>query len=328
MANSNSEESCISESEIEEYKKKFYKQLKSGKYNLKNSKGTFRCPFCSGKRKREYHLKDLLQHASGVGAGSYNRSIKQKANHLALLEFIRKDLSGKNSTAPATEKEDQKKLPNKDEFFVWPWKAIVANVIRKAIGANEADDNAHWLRKFSEYKPTDVHLLAKNERHTGYAILDFTEDWSGFNNCMDLEKDFQANHHGTKDWFRRRRHQDVNLYAWCARADDYNSEGQIGSYLRQGAALRTILNLMEEETERTSLVVKDLASKIDITSENINDLENQVNQKNIFMKRMLEETDKFHKVHNEGLTINHTFDLGCTLIGLGTETNLHSFTTY
>lgn len=59
------EESGISDSEIEIYAEKPYVGLQTGTYKVMTIKGTLRCPFCAGKKKQDYALKDLHQHASG-----------------------------------------------------------------------------------------------------------------------------------------------------------------------------------------------------------------------------------------------------------------------
>ncbi|KAJ1410048.1 Zinc finger-XS domain [Sesbania bispinosa] len=82
MDYSSEEESDISESEIVDYSEKPYEQLRAGKYKVKSLNGTLRCPFCAGKKKQDYKYKDLLQHASGVGKGSANRSAKQRQTTL------------------------------------------------------------------------------------------------------------------------------------------------------------------------------------------------------------------------------------------------------
>ncbi|KAK8955410.1 hypothetical protein KSP40_PGU019134 [Platanthera guangdongensis] len=44
-----------------------------GKHKVAIANDMYRCPFCPGKKKQEYHLKDLLQHS--VGVGSSNRTV-------------------------------------------------------------------------------------------------------------------------------------------------------------------------------------------------------------------------------------------------------------
>ena len=88
------EESDISESEINDYIDKPYEELTAGKFKVKGLNGNLRCPFCAGKKKQDYKYKDLLQHASGMGKDSTNKSAKQKANHLALEKYLETDLAG------------------------------------------------------------------------------------------------------------------------------------------------------------------------------------------------------------------------------------------
>ncbi|KAI8561140.1 hypothetical protein RHMOL_Rhmol04G0314400 [Rhododendron molle] len=85
--------SDVSESEINDYKDKPYEELKQGKYRVKNPDGSLRCPFCQGKKKQQWQYRDLLQHASGVGAGAAWRNPKLKAQHLALSVYLTSDLA-------------------------------------------------------------------------------------------------------------------------------------------------------------------------------------------------------------------------------------------
>lgn len=93
MDSSSAEESEISDSEIFGYKDKPYGLLKSGQLKVHGPRGSLRCPFCAGRKKQEYKYKDLFQHASGTAKGSSNRTAKQKANHLALAQYLENDRS-------------------------------------------------------------------------------------------------------------------------------------------------------------------------------------------------------------------------------------------
>lgn len=95
MDYSSAEESDTSDSEILEYKEKPLEGLRSGKFKAKGPSGSLGCPFCAGKKKQDYKFNDILQHASGVGEGSANRSAKQKANHLALSHYLVSDIGNK-----------------------------------------------------------------------------------------------------------------------------------------------------------------------------------------------------------------------------------------
>lgn len=74
--------------------KKAYEQLKKGSQNVKTSNSTFICPYCPNrKRKRDYVYREIIEHASGVGWSiSQSRSSIEKANHLALVKYLKKDL--------------------------------------------------------------------------------------------------------------------------------------------------------------------------------------------------------------------------------------------
>lgn len=69
-----------------------YQELKKGSYKVMRSDETFICPYCP-ERKQDYKYRELLNHASGVGrSSSEKRSAKEKANHLALVKYLEKDL--------------------------------------------------------------------------------------------------------------------------------------------------------------------------------------------------------------------------------------------
>ncbi|KAK3204773.1 hypothetical protein Dsin_018819 [Dipteronia sinensis] len=85
------EKTDFSDSEFSDYAKKPYEDLKAaGKYKV-NVNDRLRCPFCHGKKKQDYKLEYLFQHASGVDKPSSKKSAKQKANHYALSKYLKND---------------------------------------------------------------------------------------------------------------------------------------------------------------------------------------------------------------------------------------------
>ncbi|KAJ7975729.1 factor of DNA methylation 1-like [Quillaja saponaria] len=296
MDYSSEEDSDISESEIEEYKEKPYEQLKSGKYKVKSLNGTLRCPFCAGKKKQDYKYKDLLQHASGVGKGSANRSAKQKAYHLALAKFLETDL------ASEAEQIQRPTLPppvnptvEQNDLYVWPWTGIIVNI------KNEPKDNVsgYLLKRFSKYRPLDIRTFLNKDDLTIQAVVEFNNDWNGFVNATDFEKTFDAEHHGKKNWVSGKSNPSSNIFGWFARADDYDSAGPIGEYLRKKGKLRTISDIVQEASESRNTVVANLANEIDLTIENLNKIQYQYNEKTMSLSRMLEEKDKLHYAFEE-----------------------------
>lgn len=88
---------------------KSYEQLKKGIQNVKSSDDTFICPYCPNKkRKRDYAYREILEHASGVGwSSSQNRSAIEKANHLALVKYLKKDLINVGGSSEPMDEGDQ-----------------------------------------------------------------------------------------------------------------------------------------------------------------------------------------------------------------------------
>jgi hypothetical protein len=62
-----SDDSDQDDSKAESDYEKLYNQLPSGNHQVRNPDGTFYCPFCPSKKKQDYKLKGLLQHADAIG---------------------------------------------------------------------------------------------------------------------------------------------------------------------------------------------------------------------------------------------------------------------
>lgn len=301
MDYSSDEESDLSDSEINEYKEKPYEELRTGKYKVKNVNGTLRCPFCAGKKKQEFKYKDLLQHASGVSKGSANRRAKQKANHLALATYLENDLANEAEqlppkvieVAPVSEKSEQ------NDLYCWPWTGIVTNIIDEPGNGKELGSREYWLKKFSKYKPLEVEIFCDDQNQTVQAVVRFDNDWTGFNNAMLFEKSFETNHHSKKEWTAQKEVPGLNIYGWFARADDYNSEGLVGEYLRKKGELKTISNLIQEATLDRNKIVANLATEIDLKNQNLDELQYKYNEKTMSLSRMLEEKDMLHQAFYE-----------------------------
>lgn len=98
MAQCSNKETGMSTSQINWwYIDKFYKELKKGNLIVQTSDDTVSCPYCPKMRKQDYVYRELLEHASGVGQScSQKRSVKEKATHLALMKYLKNDLTHLN----------------------------------------------------------------------------------------------------------------------------------------------------------------------------------------------------------------------------------------
>ncbi|KAJ4842951.1 hypothetical protein Tsubulata_026607 [Turnera subulata] len=297
-SDSEEEESEISESEIDDYAVRPYEDLKAGKLKVKVN-GFLRCPFCLGKKKQDYKFKDLLQHASGVGKGSANRSAKQKANHLALARYLEADLAnGAEQQTKRVLPHPVNRTPGDHEKFVRPWTGIITQKVKDLNHISVMLDTGYWLQRFESYKPTDAYALWNEDEQTLKALLTFDDGLIGYANATEFEKLFDAEGHGKKDWQQQKTTpHDSTAYGWCARADDYHSDGALGEYLRnQGKwALTTFSSVVQEETAKHQTVVAYFAQQIDTTNLEMDQMEYMITEREMSLARMLDEKDKLHE---------------------------------
>ncbi|KAG6760067.1 hypothetical protein POTOM_036568 [Populus tomentosa] len=114
-----SHERDIRESEFYEYEERHYKDLKKEIIRVRVSGSVYKCPYCHG---RDYHLRELLQHASDLGRGSRRGTLKEEAQHLALARYIRRHLDVKDRSESSS-KRFKTEPPavndhNKEQLFV------------------------------------------------------------------------------------------------------------------------------------------------------------------------------------------------------------------
>ncbi|KAK9747826.1 hypothetical protein RND81_02G016800 [Saponaria officinalis] len=290
MEYSSDEESGISDSEIEEYMKKPYEDIQTGKYKIKNGNGTLRCPFCAGKKKREFEIKDLYQHASGVAKGAAHRSAKQKAIHLALAKYLEVDLGFNTETCRPSEPEPE--TTDRQKLYCWPWVGIVVNIVKKA-------GSEFWMKTFSKYKPLAVEVFDNEEPQASKAVVHFDEGLSGYFNAVEFEKSFEAGRRSKKEYLANEGHLDHGIYGWIACADDYHAEGQIGHYLRKKGELKTLCDIDQKAKQDKEVLVVTLANEIDLKNQNLDEMQSKVNEKTMSLSRMLEDKDRLHQAFFE-----------------------------
>ncbi|EOY18112.1 XH/XS domain-containing protein isoform 5 [Theobroma cacao] len=288
---------------MEEYEDKSYEKLKNGKHNIKVSEETYTCPYCPKKKKRDYLYKELLQHASGVGnSNSEKRSAKEKANHLALVKYLEKDLVAVGSSSKTAAEEDPLSGYDHDEKIVWPWTGIVVNIpTRRSEDGRSVGESGSKLRDElirRGFNPIRVLPLWNYRGHSGTAVVEFHKDWPGLHNALSFEKAYQADHHGKKEWCAN---NDVKfgLYAWVARADDYKSSGIIGENLRKTSDLKTISGIMEEEARKQDKLVSNLTNIIETKNKHIKEMEARCSETSKSLEVLMDEKDNLLQAYNE-----------------------------
>ncbi|GAB2299828.1 hypothetical protein Dimus_033880 [Dionaea muscipula] len=266
------EETDISDSEIEEYEDKVYEQLKKGDRMLKLLGEKYICPYCPQK-KQEYFLKELLQHASGIG------------------------------TAQAAPSQETSPLSNydHDEQFVWPWTGIVVNIPTVLKDGRYAGESGSRLRdelRARGYNPKRVHPLWNFRGHSGTAVVEFNKDWLGLSNALAFEKAYDLDNHGKEHWSANNSEK-CGLYAWVARSDDYNSQGIIGEHLRKIADLKTISDMIAEEARKADKLVSSLENVLEDKNKSLREIECRFSETSMSLNQLMNERDKLHQSYNE-----------------------------
>ncbi|KAJ7964528.1 factor of DNA methylation 1-like [Quillaja saponaria] len=302
MDHNTEDDTDISESEMDEYEDKSYEELKSGIHQVKVADDAFTCPYCPKKRKHDYLYKELLQHASGVGkSSSKKRSAKEKANHLALVKYLEKDLATMGGPSEPVNEGDPPANCRHNEHFVWPWIGIVVNIpTRQTDDGRYVGESGSKLRdeyRSRGFNPVRVQPLWNYRGHSGTAIVEFNKDWPGLHNAMSLERAYEADHHGKKDWLAKSE-QKSGLYAWVARADDYNSTNIIAEHLCKISDVKTISEIMEEEARKQDKLVSKLTNMIEIKSKNLKEMEVRCSETSISLNNLIEEKDKLLQAYN------------------------------
>ncbi|XP_047158969.1 protein INVOLVED IN DE NOVO 2-like [Vigna umbellata] len=282
------------------YVHKSYEALKKGSHIVKTSEMTFSCPYCPNKkRKRDYVYREIFEHASGVGqSSSQKRSATEKANHLALMKYLEKDLMNVDGT-PKT--ADERNI-HFEEQFVWPWTGILVNIPTaqtedgRCVGETGSKlRDAHRIRGFN---PCRVRTLSDIRGHSGTAVMEFNKDWTGLANALAFERAYELDHRGKKDWFANTE-QKSGIYAWIARADDYEMNNIIGEQLQKMGDIQTISELVKEEARIHDKLVSCLNNTLQVKKKRLLEMEVKYNETSRRLEIVMEEIDKLTQDHNQ-----------------------------
>ncbi|MFS7934581.1 putative XS domain-containing protein [Helianthus anomalus] len=157
----------------------------------------------------------------------------------------------------------------KEEQFVWPWMAVVANILS---GKKLKDD---WSEQ--GYTSVEVHALLNQDGHpSGLAVVEFGKKWDGFFHVMMFMKSFE-------------------LYAWIATDEDYNAYDLVGEFLRKNGDLKTIADVQREDES----VIRRLKTTIDEMDKRAEEMNSEISKVDMiienFMKGIETMTEKFNE---------------------------------
>ncbi|XVF83715.1 hypothetical protein PTKIN_Ptkin16aG0513800 [Pterospermum kingtungense] len=268
---SSGEDSDISESEMEEYEDKSYEKLKNRNHSIEVSGETYTCSYCPKKKKNNYLYKELPQHASGVeNSNSAKRSIREKANHLALVKYLEKDLAGSSKPAKPAAQEDSLSGCDHDEKIVWPWRGVVVN----------------------------AHTRRSEDGRSGLLLLNSVKTGQGYIMPWSFEKAYEADHHGKKDGGAKNGVK-CGLYAWVACAADYKSSSLIRENLHKTSDLKTITEIMEEEARKQEKLVSNLTNIIETETKHIREMEERCSEASKSLEDLMEEKENLLQAYDE-----------------------------
>ncbi|XP_058748385.1 factor of DNA methylation 4-like [Vicia villosa] len=241
------------ESDLEHYERKYFKDLKDDYYKLEVSDSTFRCPFCLNKD--YYSLTDLSRHASRIASDVHGETVKEIGKHSALVRYLK-------SLNVNVAKDKSPILNVPEDKFVCPWTVVLANIVtkfdpnsRKYVGKSGKEIQEELFAK--GFKRLTVTTLWNSSGQTKFAIVEFGKEWDAFADACLLERMFESEHCGKRDYYRSRERGD-KLFGWMARADDYNSSNIVGKYLQDKVDLKTVF---EKKAEDDRKALKLAASK-------------------------------------------------------------------
>lgn len=150
------------------------------------------------------------------------------------------------------------------------------------------------------FNPTRVRPLWNYWGHSGTAIVEFNKDWNGLHNALLFDKAYRGDGHGKKDWLKKDGPKS-GLYAWLARADDYNGNNIIGENLRKTGDLKTIAELTEEEARKQQKLVQNLTQLVEEKKKDMKEIEELCSLKSKELNQLMEEKEKNLQKHNRDL---------------------------
>ncbi|KAL4571067.1 hypothetical protein LXL04_017817 [Taraxacum kok-saghyz] len=277
-----------------------YKELKDGHVSVNFIANILKCPYCPDSR--EYTFTDLCRHVTRIIKESKSSSLKDKAKHMGLEEFLHRDFDPKiNDSKPKTTDSNQMnhdmsrhKNRELEEPVVWPWMVVIANIpVQYKDGRYTGDSGKKLKDEWTKqgYNPTKVHPLWSWRGHSGFAIVEFGKEWSGFGDAMKFVKNFEVSKHGRKDWYDGRRGKDDDLYAWIARDEDYNCNSLVGDYLRKNGDLKTVAEKQKEDQVKDSKLVMGLEKMLEEKNKKSKEIESDISRTDHHMASVIRQKD-------------------------------------
>ncbi|KAI5675633.1 hypothetical protein M9H77_06583 [Catharanthus roseus] len=376
----------VGNSELEEWKERYYMELRDEKVKIQSNGKYLHCPYCPDHRRNAYYFEEQIWHSSRIGRESKGASVRDKARHLGLLKYLdrygdkqenvrprRRSLErfqdskssqsyretklidsndpdgihsgerecegiyqliedgilreraaettvavkcdpstvAKSVKSPAkgtlpnlktkSQVHVQSKMKVDEDGIVWPWMVLVANIPVEYKNGKYVGESGRKLReelKSQGYDPVKVHPLWNHRGHSGFAVVEFDGSWGGFNDAMMLEKTFEGNGQGKRDWKARSQKGD-KLYAWIARDEEYLSKGLIGEYLSKNEDLKTVSEIETEDKVKGTKLVSSLKNELVLKSKRCEQMEKKISRTEALVGKVMKQKEEIVEKFND-----------------------------
>ncbi|CAH2069429.1 unnamed protein product [Thlaspi arvense] len=191
----------------------------------------------------------------------------------------------------------------KNEKFVWPWVGIVANIpteVEKSgrrVGKSGSALRDELIQK--GFNPTRVQPIWNFKGHSGFALVEFSRDFEGFENAMKFESSYLSDRHGKKDWENGSHLRDDKPYGWVAREDDYNRSGIVSKEVRKKRDLKSLSQIQEEDERKMNQLVENMAQTIEMKKISKQELEHKVNETSRVLKSLELHSAQLNQIYKE-----------------------------
>nr|GEU44511.1 factor of DNA methylation 4-like [Tanacetum cinerariifolium] len=268
----------INDPELEKYKDGYYRDLRDGRFKVWHTDEILKC-FCP--ESRDYSHSDLLRHANRIVKDSRSAMLQDKARHLGLVEYLKRNHNAKNKGLNSAIEIITPKQETNEERFVWSWKAVVANIPVESRYGKYSGDNGKKLKEKWEkhgYHPLKVHAPWSRQGHSGLAVVEFGSKLDQFSNALKFVKDFEVNKCGTNDYRDQGRCKDDKMYAWMATDEDYNSTGLVSDYFKKNGDLKTLSAVQKDIVAKNTKVILGFETLIDEKSKKTEEIKSEISR--------------------------------------------------
>ncbi|CAL9244242.1 unnamed protein product [Arabidopsis halleri] len=187
--------------------------------------------------------------------------------------------------------------------FVWPWVGLVANIPTEVeqSGRRVGKSGSTLRDEFTlkGFNPTRVQPIWNFKGHSGFALVEFTKDFEGFECAMKFERSFESDRHGKRDWENGTRLRDNKLYGWVAREDDYNRSDIVGKNVKKKRDLKSIVQIMEEDERKMVHLVENMSQSIEMKKQCKQELEQKVDETSRFLESLELHNVLLNKTYQE-----------------------------